>query len=94
MSGVMSGVAKGIQDVAPSAACVYCYAHRLNLVLVYSCKSVKEAGCVFFTTSAAVCVYVRVLCSPEVVENSERNVSGKTDYGAQTAERHSMGLQG
>lgn len=44
MSGAISGVGKRIQDVAHSATYVHCYAHRLNLVLVDVCKTVKEAG--------------------------------------------------
>ncbi|XP_038060491.1 zinc finger MYM-type protein 1-like [Patiria miniata] len=44
MSGAVSGVAKRIQEVAPSAVYVHCYAHRLNLVIVDTCKTVKEAA--------------------------------------------------
>ncbi|PIK51771.1 putative zinc finger MYM-type protein 1-like [Apostichopus japonicus] len=44
MSGAVSGVAKRIQVLAPSAVYVHCYAHRLNLVIVDACKTVKEAA--------------------------------------------------
>lgn len=44
MSGAISGVAKRIQDVAPLATYVHCYAHRLNLVIVDACKSVPSAS--------------------------------------------------
>lgn len=44
MSGALSGVAKRVQEIAPSAEYVHCHAHRLNLVIVDACKSVIEAG--------------------------------------------------
>ncbi|PIK39892.1 putative zinc finger MYM-type protein 1-like [Apostichopus japonicus] len=44
MSGALSGVARRIQEVAPSVVYMHCYAHRLNLVIVDACKTVKEAA--------------------------------------------------
>ena len=43
MSGACNGVQKLVRDAAPLAAYVHCYAHRLNLVLVDSCKSILAA---------------------------------------------------
>jgi len=46
-ASVMSGTNKGVQTLvresAPFALYTHCYAHKLNLVLVDSCKSVAEA---------------------------------------------------
>ena len=44
MSGHVSGVQTRIQQLAEWAICVHCYAHRLNLVVVDSCKSVWYAS--------------------------------------------------
>ncbi|XP_068210545.1 zinc finger MYM-type protein 1-like [Palaemon carinicauda] len=43
-SGRISGVAKRIKEICPTAEYIRCYAHRLNLVLVDSTKSVSEAA--------------------------------------------------
>ena len=47
-ASVMSGSNKGVQQIvrqyAPLAMYTHCYAHRLNLVLVDSCKSVIDAS--------------------------------------------------
>jgi len=44
MSGRCSGVQTRIRAIAPMAVYVHCYAHCLNLVLVYSTKSVPQAS--------------------------------------------------
>ena len=44
MSGHVSGVQTRIQKLAEWAIYVHCYAHRLNLVVVDSCKSVRYAS--------------------------------------------------
>ncbi|XP_071846057.1 52 kDa repressor of the inhibitor of the protein kinase-like [Apostichopus japonicus] len=59
MSGAVSGVAKRIQEVAPSAVYVDCYAHRLNLVIVDAGKTVKEATN-FFALLQQLYVFVSV----------------------------------
>ena len=60
-ASVMSGVNKGVQQIigecAPYAAYVHCFAHRLNLLLVYSCKAVAEASA-FFIIRTFVCLYI------------------------------------
>ena len=43
-SGVHKGVQKLVKDCAPYAVYVHWFAHRLNLVLVDTCKSVTEAS--------------------------------------------------
>lgn len=44
MSGERKGVQQRVKESAPLAIYVHCWAHRLNLVLVDSCKSVREAA--------------------------------------------------
>ncbi|XP_068246858.1 zinc finger protein 862-like [Palaemon carinicauda] len=44
MSGRNLGVAKRIKEICPTTEYIHCYAHRLNLVLVDSTKSVSEAA--------------------------------------------------
>jgi hypothetical protein len=44
MSGMLSGVQARIRELVEWAMYVHCYAHRINLVVVDVCKSVKEAG--------------------------------------------------
>lgn len=44
MSGKTSGVSTRIKEICPNAAYIHCYAHRLNLVLVDTCKSIPEAA--------------------------------------------------
>ena len=64
MSGRVKGVQKRIRDKAPSAYYVHCHGHRLNLVLVSSCKAVPEADDFF-------CVLEKlyILMSNSVVHN-------------------------
>uniref|UniRef100_A0A3Q1FDQ5 DUF4371 domain-containing protein n=1 Tax=Acanthochromis polyacanthus TaxID=80966 RepID=A0A3Q1FDQ5_9TELE len=66
MSGKHSGVAARIKTGAKHAFYGHCNAHCLNLVLTDTVKAVPEADCFFCTTAEALCVYVWVLCSPEV----------------------------
>ena len=44
MSGHVSGVQKSIKDYSEWALYVHCYAHRLNLIVVDCCKSVKHVA--------------------------------------------------
>ena len=44
MSGCCSGVSARILEMNPKAVYIHCCAHRLNLVLVSSCKSVAAAS--------------------------------------------------
>ena len=44
MSGSCSGVQKRIQDAAPQAVYVHCFAHTLNLVLVDSVRAIPSAN--------------------------------------------------
>ena len=44
MSGRLSGVSTRIKEVCNSAVYIHCYAHRLNLVLVDTTKSIPEAA--------------------------------------------------
>ena len=44
MSGINKGVQRLVRQAAPLALYTHCYAHRLNLVLIDSCKSVAEAN--------------------------------------------------
>lgn len=44
MSGHLSGVQARIKEYSEMALYVHCYAHRLNLVVVDCCKSVKFAA--------------------------------------------------
>ena len=41
MSGVIKSVAKQIQDISPQVIFVHCFAHRLNLCVVQSCKIIN-----------------------------------------------------
>src|SRR6218665_3995473 len=44
MSGRLSGVQVRIKEHAECAENVHCYAHRLNLVIVDTCKAVRHAA--------------------------------------------------
>ena len=44
MRGKNSGVPARIKEICPTALYIHCYAHRLNLVLVDTTKSVPEAA--------------------------------------------------
>ena len=44
MSGKRKDVQQRVKEFAPFAIYVHCWAHRLNLVLVDCCKSVREAA--------------------------------------------------
>ena len=57
MSGKHTGVQKRIRDIAPKAVYTHCYAHRLNLVVVDSVKSVSSAS-VFFDVLQRLYVFV------------------------------------
>lgn len=57
MSGRLSGVQARIREVAPLAIYVHCYAHRLNLVIVDSCKSSRYAS-EFFSLIQRLYVFV------------------------------------
>ena len=57
MSGRCTGVQARVQEFAPFAAYIHCYAHVLNLVLVDSVKSVSCAS-EFFTLLEAFYVFV------------------------------------
>ena len=43
MNGVNKGVQQKVRQVAPLAIYTHCYAHKLNLVLVDTCKAVQDA---------------------------------------------------
>ena len=44
MSGIHKGVQSRVRECAPMAVYTHCYAHRLNLVLVDVCKSVRAVA--------------------------------------------------
>ena len=57
MSGRCSGVQQRIKAIVPQAVYIHCYAHTLNLVLVDTVKSVKEAA-EFFALLEALYVFL------------------------------------
>uniref|UniRef100_A0A3Q1H4Y5 TTF-type domain-containing protein n=1 Tax=Acanthochromis polyacanthus TaxID=80966 RepID=A0A3Q1H4Y5_9TELE len=83
MSGKHSGVAARIKTGAKHAFYGHCNAHCLNLVLTDTVKAVPEADCFFCTTAEALCVYVWVLCSPEVARYTATENSGERSVDAQ-----------
>lgn len=85
MSEALAGVVKQIQDVAPSAVCIHCYAHRLNLVIVDFCKSVLLQQ--LYVYMSGLYVHLKWL-------NVQRDVLGRASHGTQMIEGHKMGLQG
>ena len=48
MSGRLAGVQANIKAIAPQVIYIHCHAHRLNLVLVYTIKSIPEIATLFF----------------------------------------------
>ena len=57
MSGVIKGVQQIIRECTLYAVYVHRFAHRLNLVLVASCKAVAEASA-FFIIRTFLSLYV------------------------------------
>ncbi|XP_060857951.1 zinc finger MYM-type protein 1-like [Metopolophium dirhodum] len=57
MSGNMNGVQAKIKEQHPAAVYTHCMAHRLNLVVVDTCKSIKSAQAAFNILEA---VYVHL----------------------------------
>ena len=57
MSGCYSGVSARVLEMNPKAVYVHCCAHRLNLVLVDSCKSIAAASD-FFSLLEALYVFI------------------------------------
>ena len=57
MSGRCNGVQKRIQEVAPKARYVHCYAHNLNLALVDCVKNVNDAS-EFFALLQSLYVFI------------------------------------
>lgn len=52
-----------------------CYSsYCLNVVIVDAVKAVPEADCYFFSAAKIICLYVRLLCSPEMAHSPKRNV--------------------
>ena len=51
ISGVSNGVQACIREHCGCALYIHCYAHRLNLVVVDTCKSVREAADCFVILS-------------------------------------------
>ena len=60
MSGKHSGVQHRIQQVAPHAIYVHCYAHTLNLVLVDCSKNVSHAS-EFFALLETMYVFISTI---------------------------------
>ena len=56
MSGCYSGVSTRVLEMNPKAVYIHCCAHRLNLVLVDSCKSIAAASD-FFSLLEALYIY-------------------------------------
>lgn len=84
MAGKCSGVASRIKAEAKHAFYVHCNAHCLNLVIFDAVKAVPEADCFFFIAAEIVCIYVRLLCSPEMAFSSKRHVPRCTQRAAKT----------
>lgn len=57
MSGSNKGVQQIVRQFAPLAMYTHCYAHRLNLVLLDSCKMVEDAN-EFFNVLEKLYVFV------------------------------------
>ena len=55
MSGCYSGVSTRILDMNPKVIYIHCCAHRLNLVLVDTCRSVAAASDFFFSVGSIIC---------------------------------------
>jgi hypothetical protein len=51
MAGELNGLQKKIKSIAPQALFIYCYAHKLNLVLQDSCKQIRECRIFFSNVS-------------------------------------------
>ena len=69
MSGCCSGVSARILEMNPKAVYIHCCAHRLNLVLVDSCKSVAAASDLF----SLLCLHFKF--------NSTQFVNKQTEQG-------------
>ena len=66
MSGAVGGVQARFRERHPEAVYVHCYAHKLNLVLCYSCKAIPEAN-------AFLHIFQQLTCEPQQVHrNPER----------------------
>ena len=57
MSGSCSGVSARIKELNPKAVYIHCCAHRLNLALVDTVKSVPVAEDFFFPSTIIICFY-------------------------------------
>ena len=77
MSGCNSGVSARILEINPKALYIHCHAHRLNLVLVDTCKQLAEASDFF---SLLECLYVFISSSvPHSVFISKQSSSRKVE---------------
>lgn len=59
MSGRENGVQQKIRQLHPSAVYVHCMAHRMNLVLVESCKVTRHAQAFFGILESLYCFFAR-----------------------------------
>jgi len=59
MSGRENGVQMKIREVHPTAVYVHCMAHRLNLVVVQSCKITRHAASFFDVLESLYCFFAR-----------------------------------
>ena len=60
MSGKNSGVVTRLQQIFEQAVYVHCHAHRLNLVLVDTAKSIREAADFFLLLQRLYVFFCRV----------------------------------
>ena len=85
MSGKNSGVATRLQQICEQAVYVHCHAHRLNLVLVDTAKSIREAAD-FFSLLQRLYVFL----SGSYVHNKWKKVQKEMYPGQDQFELHRL----
>lgn len=86
MSGAVGGVQARFRERHPEAVYVHCYAHKLNLVLCYSCKAIPEAN-------AFLHIFQQLTCEPQQVHRNPERTWIKAIWTC-TALHNKMGVPG
>ncbi|CAI6366510.1 unnamed protein product [Macrosiphum euphorbiae] len=77
MSGSTSGVQTRIRDSHPEAIFIHCMAHKLNLVVTNTCRTIKESN-TFFNTLEAVYVHFSQPGKDKLLQDLQKSMQIKS----------------
>ena len=91
MSGRTAGVQSKLREIQPSCLYVHCYAHRLNLVLVDTCKSIASVADFFGILQATYVFLASRSSKRHAIFVDAQKAKGLSVMELKRTERHTLG---